>query len=150
MGSIRMPSWLRMVFVAGAVVQVTGAGLFGYRWYSRSTTLTIAVGSLNGEATKLMSALASRLAAANAPVRLKRVETISAREAIDMFSWSKTDLAAVRDDVGDLSQAQYVWRSGQAGCCTRARSQSGVAVREYRGVDRRRGFGRSDDVRLSG
>ena len=103
-----MPSWLRMAFVAGVVVLVTGAGLFGYRWYSRPTTLTIAVGSLDGEATKLMSALASRLAAANAPVRLKLVETTSALEAAEMFSSNKTDLAVVRGDVGDLSQAQAV------------------------------------------
>jgi TRAP-type uncharacterized transport system substrate-binding protein len=97
-----------MAFVAGVVVLVTGAGLFGYRWYSRPTTLTIAVGSLDGEATKLMSALASRLAAANAPVRLKLVETTSALEAAEMFSSNKTDLAVVRGDVGDLSQAQAV------------------------------------------
>jgi len=103
-----MPSWLRMALVAGVVVLVTGAALFGYRWYSRPTTLTIAVGSLDGEATKLMSALASRLAAANAPVRLKLVETTSALEAAEMFSSNKTDLAVVRGDVGDLSQAQAV------------------------------------------
>ena len=103
-----MPSWLRMVLVAGVVVLVTGAGLFGYRWYARPTTLTIAVGSLDGEATKLMSALASRLTATNAPVRLKLVETTSALEAADMFSSNKTDLAVVRGDVGDLSQAQAV------------------------------------------
>src|SRR6476620_1093341 len=108
MDSIRMPSWLRMVLVAGVVVLVSGADLFGYRWYSRPTTLTVAVGSLDGEATKLMSALASRLAAANAPVRLKLVETPSALEAADMFSSNKTDLAVVRGDVGDLSQAQAV------------------------------------------
>ena len=108
MDSIRMPSWLRMALVAGAVVLVTGAALFGYRWYSRPTTLTIAVGSLDGEATRLMSALASRLAAANAPVRLKLVETASALEAAEMFSSNKTDLAVVRGDVGDLSKAQAV------------------------------------------
>ena len=107
MASIAMPTWLR-IFVAGAVVLVTGAGLFGYRWYTRPTTLTIAVGSLDGEAPKLMSALASRLAAANAPVRLKLVETTSALEAAEMFSSNKTDLAVVRGDVGDLSQAQAV------------------------------------------
>ena len=55
-----------------------------------------------------MSALASRLTAANAPVRLKLVETASALEAADMFSSNKTDLAVVRGDVGDLSQAQAV------------------------------------------
>ena len=108
MDSIRIPSWLRLALVAGVVGLVTGAALFGYRWYSRPATLTIAVGSLDGEATKLMSALASRLAAANAPVRLKLVETTSALEAAEMFSSSKTDLAVVRGDVGDLSQAQAI------------------------------------------
>src|SRR5882672_3834823 len=108
MDSIRMPSWLRMVLVAGVVVLVAGAGLFAYRWYVRPTMLTVAVGSLDGEATKLMSALASRLTAANAPVRLKLVETTSALEAADMFSSNKTDLAVVRGDVGDLSQAQAI------------------------------------------
>ena len=97
-----------MVLVAGAVGLLTGAGLFAYRWYFRPTTLTIAVGSLDGEAPKLVSALASRLAAANAPVRLKLVETPSAIEAADLFSSNKTDLAVVRGDVGDLSQAQAI------------------------------------------
>jgi TRAP-type uncharacterized transport system substrate-binding protein len=79
-----------------------------YRWYSRPTTLTIAAGSLDGEVTKLVSALSSRLAATNASVRLTLVETTSALEAADLFSSNKTDLAVVRGDVGDLSQAQAV------------------------------------------
>jgi TRAP-type uncharacterized transport system substrate-binding protein len=103
-----MPIWLRFVIVAGVVVLVIGAGLFGYRWYSRPTTLTIAVGSLDGEATRLVSALASRLAAVNAPVRLKLVETTNAVDAADLFASEKVDLAVVRGDVGDLSQAQAV------------------------------------------
>lgn len=108
MTSIAMPTWLRIILVASVVVLVTGAGLFVYYWYTRPTTLTVAVGSLDGEAPKLMSALASRLAAANAPVRLKLVETTTALEAAEMFSSDKTDLAVVRGDVGDLSQAQAV------------------------------------------
>ena len=108
MASIAMPSWLRMAVVTGALVLVSGAGLFAYRWYSRPTTLTIAVGSLDGEAPKLVSALASRLAVVNAPVRLKLIETTSAIESADMFSSNKTDLAVVRGDVGDLSQAHVV------------------------------------------
>jgi TRAP transporter TAXI family solute receptor len=103
-----MQRWFRIVLVAGVVILVTGVGLFTYRWYSRPTTLTIAVGSLDGEAPKLVAALASRLAEANAPVRLKLVETTSAIEAADLFSSNKTDLAVVRGDVGDLSQAQAV------------------------------------------
>ena len=108
MASIAMPTWLRIILVASVVALVTGAGLFVYYWYTRPTTLTVAVGSLDGEAPKLMSALASRLAAANAPVRLKLVETTTALEAAEMFSSNNTDLAVVRGDVGDLSQAQAV------------------------------------------
>lgn len=93
---------------AGLVVLVTGAGLFAYRWYYRPTTLTIAVGSLDGEAARIVSAIAGRLAATNAGVRLNVTETSSALEAANAFSSGKTDLAVVRGDVGDLSQAQAV------------------------------------------
>jgi hypothetical protein len=105
MASIAMPRWLRLLIVAGVVVVVTGAGLFAYRWYSRPTTLTIAVGSLDGEAPKLVSAPASRLAATNVPVRLKLIETTSALEAADLFSSNKTDPGRVEQfflRVGDV------------------------------------------------
>jgi TRAP-type uncharacterized transport system substrate-binding protein len=108
MDSIGMPSWLRIFLVAGLVVLVTGTGLFAYRWYYRPTTLTIAVGSLDGEAARIVSAIAGRLAATNAGVRLNVIETSSALEAANAFSSGKTDLAVVRGDVGDLSQAQAV------------------------------------------
>ena len=103
-----MPSWLRMALVAGVVVLVTGAALFGYRWYSRPTTLTIAVGSLDGEAGRIVSAIASRFAATGAPVRLTVTETSSTIDAAQAFSSGNVDLAVVRGDVGDLSQAQAV------------------------------------------
>jgi len=108
MESSRIPSWLRMVLVAGVVIVVTGAALFGYRWYVRPTTLTLAVGSVDGEAVRIMAAIASRLAATNASVRLKMVETTGPTEAANTFSSDKADLAVVRGDVGDLSQAQAV------------------------------------------
>lgn len=103
-----MPIWLRSFIVASAVVLVLGAGLFGYRWYSHPTTLTIAVGSLDGEATRLVSALASRLAVVNAPVRLRLVETTNAVDAAERYAAEKVELAVVRGDVGDLSQAQAI------------------------------------------
>jgi len=97
-----------MVVVSGAVVLVSGAALLSYRWYTRPTTLTIAVGSLDGEAGRIVSAIVSRFAATNAPVRLKIMETSSATAAANAFSSGKADLAVVRGDVGDLSQAQAV------------------------------------------
>src|SRR3954470_1020715 len=108
MDSSRIPSGIRMVLVAGAVSLVAGAALFGYRWYVRPTTLTLAVGSVDGEAVRIMAAIASRLAATNASVRLKMVETSGPTEAANAFSSDKADLAVVRGDVGDLSQAQAV------------------------------------------
>jgi TRAP transporter TAXI family solute receptor len=108
MKSVSLPLWLRVVLLLGIVVFGTGASLFAYRYYEHPTTLTIAVGSIDGEAAKAMSAIASRLVSTNASVRLKVVDTGTALEAAKAFSAGKVDLAVVRGDVGDLSQAQAV------------------------------------------
>lgn len=108
MDSVRLPIWLRIALVAGIGLLAVGAGLFAYRWYAKPTTLAIAVGSLDGEAGRLVSAIASKLAQSNAPVRLKPVEVPGALEAANAFASGKVDLAVVRGDVGDLSQAQAV------------------------------------------
>ena len=85
-----------------------GASLFAYRYYTRPVTLSVAVGSIDGEAAKMMSAMASQLVATNAPVRLKVIDSGTALEAANAFSTGKVDLAVVRGDVGDLSQAKAV------------------------------------------
>ena len=105
---IRMPLWLRVVALIGVIIFGTGAGLLAYRWYSHPVTLTLAVGSIDGEAANAMSAIASELVSTNAPVRLKIVDSGTALEAANAFSAGKVDLAVVRGDVGDLSQAQAV------------------------------------------
>jgi hypothetical protein len=64
MNSARLSLWRRIVLLAGVVVVVTGVCLLGYRYYTRPVTLTIAVGSIDGEAAKAMSAIAGRLASA--------------------------------------------------------------------------------------
>src|SRR5436853_7220362 len=108
MMSIKLPRWLRVTLLMGAAILVTGAGLFAYRYYTRPVTLTLAAGSIDGEAAKAMSAIASRFVSTNAPVRLKVIDSGTALEAADAFSSGKVDLAVVRGDVGDLSQAQAV------------------------------------------
>ena len=108
MNSIRLSLWRRIVVLAGVVVVVTGVSLLGYRYYSRPVTLTVAVGSIDGEAAKAMSAIASRLSAIKAPVRLNVTDTGTAFEAAKAFTAGTVDLAVVRADVGDLSQAQAV------------------------------------------
>jgi TRAP-type uncharacterized transport system substrate-binding protein len=110
----KLPVWLRIAAVVGLIVLAAGTSLFAYRWYVRPVTLSIAVGSLDGELPKAVSALASRFAETNAPVRLKVVETPGPLESAQAFSSGKTDLAIVRGDVGDLSQAQAVVVMGQA------------------------------------
>ena len=55
-----------------------------------------------------MSAMPTRLTSNNASVRLKVVDSGTALEAAKAFSAGKADLAVVRGDVGDLSQAQAV------------------------------------------
>jgi TRAP-type uncharacterized transport system substrate-binding protein len=108
MMSIKPPLWLRFVLLAGVLVLAIGASLFGYRYYTRPVTLTVAVGSIDGEAAKAMSTIASRLVSTNASVRLKVIDSGTALEAAKAFSEGKVDLAVVRGDVGDLSQARAV------------------------------------------
>jgi TRAP-type uncharacterized transport system substrate-binding protein len=108
MDPTKLPTRLRITLVAGIVALIAGAGLFAWSWYVRPTTLTIAVGSFDGEASKVVSALASKLAQQKAPVRLTMVQTPSALDAANAFAAGKVDLAVVRGDVGDLSQAQAV------------------------------------------
>src|SRR5215211_5476968 len=106
--SIRLPLWLRLVLLAGLAILASGAALLGYRYYTHPVTLTVAAGTINGEADRQMSAIASRLVTINAPVRLTVIDTGTVLAASKMFSSGKADLAVVRGDVGDLSQAQAV------------------------------------------
>jgi TRAP-type uncharacterized transport system substrate-binding protein len=108
MASLNLPLWLRFVLLVGVVGLAAGAGLLGYRYFTRPTTLSVAVGSIDGEAAKAMSAIASRLVSTNAPVRLRVIDSGTALEAAKAFSAGNADLAVVRGDVGDLSQAQAV------------------------------------------
>ncbi len=126
MNAIKLPIWLRIAVVAGLVALAAGASFLAYRRYVRPVTLSIAVGSLDGEAPKVLSALASRLAAINAPVRLKIVETADALESARAFSSGSTHLAVVRGDVGDLSQAQAVVVVAQAAAMLVARPGSSI------------------------
>jgi len=108
MVSLKLPLWLRFVLLVGVLALASGASLLAYRYYTRPATLSVAVGSIDGEAAKAMSAIASQLVSTNAPVRLKVIDSGTALEAANAFSAGKVDLAVVRGDVGDLSQAQAV------------------------------------------
>jgi TRAP transporter TAXI family solute receptor len=104
----KLPLWLRLVLLVGIAILATGASLLAYRYFTRPATLSVAVGSVDGEAAKAMSAIASRLVSTNAPVRLRVIDTGTASEAAKVFADGNADLAVVRGDVGDLSQAQAV------------------------------------------
>lgn len=106
--TMKWPLWLRIVLLAGALALAIGIGLFGYRYYKYPVTLTVAVGSADGEAAKTMSAIASRLASTDAPVRLRVIDAGTVLDSAKAFSMGNVDLAVVRGDVGDLSQAQAV------------------------------------------
>jgi TRAP-type uncharacterized transport system substrate-binding protein len=93
------------VSLVGVIIVVTGASLLPYRWYARPVTLTLAVGSIDGEGAKAMSAMASQLVSNGASVRLKVIDTGTALESAKQFAAGNVDLAVVRGDVGDLSRA---------------------------------------------
>src|SRR6202023_2356324 len=108
MASQNLPLWLRFILLVGVIGLATGASLLAYRYFTRPTTLSVGVGSIDGEAAKAMSAIASQLVSTNAAVRLNVIDSGTAVEAAKAFSAGKADLAVVRGDVGDLTQAQAV------------------------------------------
>src|SRR5437660_12213820 len=96
MMSIKLPLWLRFTLLVGVVILAAGASLFAYRYYTRPVTLTVAVGSIDGEAAKAMSTMASRLVSTNAPVRLTVIDSGTALEAAKAFSAGSGDLGVGR------------------------------------------------------
>ena len=103
-----LPVWVRAVLLAGLLCLVAGAGLIAYRYYQRPTTLTVAVGSFDGEARQAASLVAGYLATTNSPIRLKIENAGNVLDAAKAFAAGKADLAVVRADVGDLTQARAV------------------------------------------
>ena len=104
----KMPFWLRAASLVGFLVFCSGVGLLGYRWFTYPVTLSVAVGSADGEAAKATSAIASQLVTDGAAVRLKVIDAGNAVESDKSFAAEKVDLAVVRGDVGDLSRAQAI------------------------------------------
>jgi len=104
----RMPRWLRVTLVIALAALAGGAGLFAYRYTTNPTTLSVAVGSLDGDAPRIMAALASRMASTNSAIRLKVIDKGTALEAAKAFSSGEVDLAVARADADDLSAAQTV------------------------------------------
>ncbi|EKS33238.1 TAXI family TRAP transporter solute-binding subunit [Afipia clevelandensis] len=94
--------------VAGATCLVLGAVLFAYRLYTKPTTLSVGVGSIDGEIAKGASLIANRFVKSNAPVRLNIVKFGNVQDATKAFAAGKVDLAVVRADVGDLSDARAI------------------------------------------
>jgi len=104
----RLPRWLRITLVSSLAALACAASLLGYRYATHPVTLTVATGSIDGDATRLMSAIAAEIAAKELPVRLKVVDKGTALDAVNAFAGGETNLAIVRADVGDLSAARAV------------------------------------------
>ena len=103
-----LPYWFRILLVGAVTSIATGTGLIAYKYYTRTKTLTIAVGSLDGESGKAATLLSSRLQSTNAPIRLEVVDTGNVKAAAEAFAANKVDLAVVREDIGDLSNARTI------------------------------------------
>ena len=105
---IALPLWLRAILLAGVFCIVAGTALIAYRFYRQPTILTVTVGSFDGEAQKIASIIAGRLATTDSPVRLKVDKSGNALDAAKAFAAGTADLAVIRADAGDLSQARTV------------------------------------------
>jgi TRAP transporter TAXI family solute receptor len=104
----RWPRRVRIALVAGVIAFACGVGAFAYDYFTRPETLTVAAGSVDGNAFRLMSAIAARLASTSSSVRLKVLDKGTALDAVKAFADGEADLATARADIGDLSAARTV------------------------------------------
>jgi TRAP-type uncharacterized transport system substrate-binding protein len=104
----RWPRWLRLTIVGAVTAGVITAGWLSYRHFAKPIVLTVAAGSVDGEALALISAVAARLTASNAHVRLRVVDSNTSAGASGLLAAHKADLAVVRGDTGGLEDARSV------------------------------------------
>jgi len=94
------PRWLRVTIVGLVTAAVIGGGWFCYHYFAKPVYLTVAAGSVDGEALALISAISAHLTASKAHVRLKVVDSGTSAKASEMLAARKADLAIVRGDTG--------------------------------------------------
>ena len=99
---------VRVMLLATVLCVVAAAGVASVWLYLRPATLTVAVGSSDGEARKAASIVAGRLATTGSSIRLRVENAGDLFDAAKAFANGTADLAVVRADVGDLSQARTV------------------------------------------
>lgn len=106
--TIAFPFWGRVLLLAGLTGLVLGACLLVWRYVERPTTLNLAVGSLDGEAGRTASIIASHFADRKSSIRLNIERFDDVVASGKAFAEGKADLAVIRADVGDLSAARSV------------------------------------------
>jgi TRAP-type uncharacterized transport system substrate-binding protein len=124
---LAMRARTRVILLAGLCAVIIGAGLVAYRYMTRPVTLTVAVGSRDGELARAASLVTARLAEEGASVRMKILKTEDFAAAAKAFADRRADLAVVRADVGDLPQARSVAQVGHGVVMLLAQSGSRVS-----------------------
>jgi TRAP-type uncharacterized transport system substrate-binding protein len=111
MSSLAVDLWprsLRITLVGIATAACVTGGWLAYRYFAKPVHLTVAAGSIDGEALSLISAIGARLAASNAHTRLQVVDSQTSAGASELLASGKADLAVVRGDTGGLADARSV------------------------------------------
>jgi TRAP-type uncharacterized transport system substrate-binding protein len=104
----RLPRWLRLILFALTLFLAAGLGVYTLREAMKPVTLKLAMGSLDTESVRVMTALSRRMATTGGSVRLSIVEKPTPIEAAETFAAREADLAVVRGDNEELASARAV------------------------------------------
>jgi len=94
-----MTRWFNWLIVVAVTAVAIGIGIFAFRYISRPTVLSIAVGPRDGEDFHLVSAIARWLATNNSVVQLHIVPQDSPTDATAAISAGQVNLAVIRGDL---------------------------------------------------
>lgn len=104
----RLPRPLRVILVIGLFFLACAAGVMAYRLFTKPTTLSVAVAFADNDGMKLVQAVAARMAANGAPIRLTVVDKKTAPEATAALARGEANLAIARADADNIAGTQSI------------------------------------------
>ena len=105
---LELQQWMRIVLVGVGAAIAVGGSILAYRYSTSPVTLTIAAGSQDANAVQAVSSFATQLTKSGSSVRFKIKSVGSATDAANELSAGTVDLAIVRADSGNLTDARTV------------------------------------------
>lgn len=106
--SLTLPRWLRLILFTLLLSVAVALSVYAIRQAAKPVTLKLAMGSIDSDVVKVISAIGGRLSATGSHVRIQIVEKATPIEAAEAFAAGQVELALIRGDAEEIAEARAV------------------------------------------